>query len=99
MKSEPAGEARLRPNDRIWVDLTEDADVLDFGDEPADIIDGLQRDQINNIANNGANNQQANAPTTLPQSGQPSGHPHPTRADLIVQSPQPTRKRCVSRVP
>ena len=53
MNSEPAREARLRPNDRIWVDLTVADDVLDFGNEPADIIDGLQLDQINNIANNG----------------------------------------------
>ena len=53
MNSEPAGEARLRRNDRIWVDLTDADDVLDFGNEPADIIDGLQLDQINNIANNG----------------------------------------------
>ena len=52
MNSEPAREARLRPNDRVWVDLTEDDDVLDFGNEPADIIDGLQLDQINDIATN-----------------------------------------------
>ena len=52
MNSEPAREARLRPNDRVWVDLTEDDDVLDFGNEPADIIDGLQLDQIIDIANN-----------------------------------------------
>ena len=53
MNSEPAGEARLRLGDRVWVDLTDADDVLDFGNEPADIIDGLQLDQINNIAQNG----------------------------------------------
>ena len=53
MNNEPAGEARLRLGDRIWVDLTDPDDVLDFDDQPADNNDRLQRDQVNNIAQHG----------------------------------------------